>query len=215
MPCHTGELNSKKYLLASPFPVPAVIQTVFTMVFFDAFHLIEYMHRHMTETTGYYLIIHQDVFDYLLIDQINANDKIIRIYVICDDMSEQEGTQRCLSSKCNKIQLWTLDNLPKLFDRFVNEQALCYSDLMYNRIQAGIHVIIQTWCICKQMYISNQRVQIAQRLPSIVVHGYSVDNSDQFDWSDICPSCHLIYNPNDQLRCRHRTCRVCFQVQKR
>lgn len=215
MTSRTGELNSKKYLLAWPFPVPIVIQTLFTMVFLNAFHLTEYMHRYLTGTNEYYLIIYQDVLDYLSIDQINANAQIIRIHVICDDGSEKTRAQRYFCSKCNKIQFWMLDNLSELYDQFVNEQELCYSNSMYNQIQVGIYLIVQTWCTSKKQYISSQRSQIAQRLPNTVLHGYSVDNLNQFHPSHICPSCQLIYSSDDQLRCRHGRCRVCIKVQQR
>ena len=215
MTSHTGELNSKKYILAWPFRVPAVIRALFTLVFLDAFHLIEYMRRYMTETDGYYLIIHQDILDHLSIDQINTNAQIIRIDVICDNEFEQARAQRCFSSKCNKIQFWMLHNLSELYDQFLDEQELSYSNFMYDQIQAGIRVIVQTWCPLKQLYICSQRSQIAQRLPSTVLHGYSVGNFNEFDSSHICPSCRLIYSSHDQLRCRHNRCRVCIKVQQR
>jgi hypothetical protein len=206
MNSHTGGLNPNKYILLWPFPIPDVIQILFTTIFIDTNQLIKYICKYLTRTDTLNLIIPLNALGCLFNDQIDKFPQVIRIDV---------RVQSCFHLPYDNITCWTIKDLLKLWDRFVAEERLFYAHSTNEQIKTAINDMIETYIEMERSRIVSPRVQIARQLSNKILHGFSAKNLNEFQLSHLCSCCKLIYRAPYELHCGHRQCAVCANVQKR
>jgi hypothetical protein len=212
MDIKTAESRANKRLLIWPWPILPEVQVLFTMVFMNIVELVKYITEVLSETDTFHLVIQLGCFNDLKDDLIYRFPQVTRIHVICNTVRNVKWAKRRFPSEHEKLQFCTIYDLLRSWKRAEVDRALGSSNSIDQRTIDAIISSIEASVTAKRSDIFTRRSQIIVReLASTKLYGFPAKNISDFN---PCSSCKLFYGQVCLLKCEHKQCEVCVNIQK-
>jgi hypothetical protein len=208
-------MDTTKLLMVWAMPIPDRVAVLFTMVFINLPGLLKYVSEDITKTDTFHLIIPLDCLEHLLSDPVYKFPQVRHIHVYYDDIGDLASIQRRFNLKCERLQFYSVYDLPGRLERIMFDNALALSDPIDRNTRNAIISSIKDRIAAKRWMTSASRSQVLTKFASTVLHGFPIKNINEIDPDFICSSCQLLFQELYQLECSHRKCIVCLNIRKR